>query len=604
MPYNSDKFNLQNWNITLPVDSRGSKSGTAAEVENLIRYENSNYFWDAKDGAMVFRASADGATTSGSKYARTELREMKGEDRAAWKLSEGGTMSATLKIDQLPRWEDGSPGRIVIGQIHGNDHELVRLYYQDGTVHFVNDRAGSNNQETKFAFKNSKGEEPKIALGEKFSYLIDAHGKTLALKIFADGQEYRSVTSINSVWQSDSLYFKAGVYLGINESNGSGTGQASFYALDFSHARGAGTAGYKTSLNSISSGKDSVDGDPSENGGKDPAPVSERGMHEINGNASHNILNGTSGNDVIIGYEGNDVLKGSNGNDHLYGNDGNDTLMGGAGSDMMKGGNGADTYVIMKNGQVASIVDFSVANHDRIDVRDVLGTVFGFKQSLAFDKGYLHVRQHGDDVAVYADADGSNGSGKVDLIAMLNNAVASTIGVESFILPHDSAPESVTRQDINGTASSNALAGTNHSEIMRGLEGNDIVRGQGGTDILWGHEGNDTLTGGLGGDTIRGGVGRDTYVYRDINEAGDVIQDFARGEKLDVSALVDNYTKMEGLTPAQLVQQGFISFDEQNSSRVEVYIDVDGTSGSSQDVLLAQISGAPADDIDSSVILL
>jgi hypothetical protein len=31
------------------------------------------------------------------------------------------------------------------------------------------------------------------------------------------------------------FYFKAGAYLGANESNGSGYGQTSFYALSFNH---------------------------------------------------------------------------------------------------------------------------------------------------------------------------------------------------------------------------------------------------------------------------------------------------------------------------------------------------------------------------------
>ena len=36
MTFNSDNFNLKNWNITLPVDSSGGISGTAAEVTQLI----------------------------------------------------------------------------------------------------------------------------------------------------------------------------------------------------------------------------------------------------------------------------------------------------------------------------------------------------------------------------------------------------------------------------------------------------------------------------------------------------------------------------------------------------------------------------------------
>lgn len=598
MPYNSTHFNLNNWNITLPVDSKGSTRGTAAEVENLTNYENPNYFWDARDGAMVFRAMSNGATTSGTKYARSELREMKGEERAAWKLSEGGTMSATLKIDAIPKWSDGSAGRMVVGQIHGNDHELVRLYYEDGTVHFVNDRAGPGNKETSFTLHNARGEQPKIGLGEKFSYLIDAQGKTLTVKVFADGQEYKSVTHINSVWQSDHLYFKAGVYLGINESNGRGEGQASFYGLDFSHTNGGGHGGWKTKM---SGGANADNHDRRTITPESP----ENGVHEINGNARSNVLNGTHGKDVIIGHEGNDILRGGGGNDTLFGNEGNDRLIGGAGSNTMKGGNGADTFVVMKQGQIVNVVDFSVANRDRIDVTDVLGTVFGFKKALAFDEGFLQVHQRGNDVGIYTDADGNAGHAQRELVAVLQDATASEIGHNSFILPeHGRSTHAKASADINGNASSNMLSGTGHNDVIRGQGGNDIVNGGTGRDTLWGHAGNDTISGGSGADVIRGGAGRDTYVFKDIKDAGDIIQDFRDGEKLDISDLVDNYTNMQHLTASQLEHRGFISIVEESAKHVDVYMDVDGAAGPAHDVLLTSVFTLSSHDVESDIILL
>ncbi|MBL0407195.1 polysaccharide lyase family 7 protein, partial [Microvirga aerilata] len=74
-----------------------------------------------------------------------------------------------------------------------------------------------------------------VSLDERFSYTINAKGSDLEVTVFADGQIYKSVTKINSVWQSDTFYFKAGAYLGANETNGSGYGQTSFYALNFNH---------------------------------------------------------------------------------------------------------------------------------------------------------------------------------------------------------------------------------------------------------------------------------------------------------------------------------------------------------------------------------
>lgn len=242
MAHNSDHFDLSGWKLTLPVDGRGGHGGLAQDVLHLARYE-SDFFYDAADRAMVFRASVDGATTSGSKYARSELREMVGDQRAAWDLATGGTATATLKIDAVPTTGDGTRGKVVVGQIHGGDDELVRLYWEKGTVYFKNDQAGAKDEELRFDLKDAKGLTPKISLGEKFSYKIEAKGDTLNVSVYADGRVYSSDTKINAVWQSDKFYFKAGLYLGVNETNGTGSGQASFYRLDYGHNAGQGLAG-------------------------------------------------------------------------------------------------------------------------------------------------------------------------------------------------------------------------------------------------------------------------------------------------------------------------------------------------------------------------
>lgn len=257
MSYNSDFFNLTNWKLTLPVDSNGGTSGTATEIKNLTGFEDA-YFYDAPDEAMVFRASADGATTSGSTYPRCELREMNSGSLAGWSTSTGGTMTATLEVNTVPTKFDGTPGRIIVGQIHGQSDELCRLYYENGTVYFMDEHSTSDNKEHKFTFTNASGQQPNISLGEKFSYKIDAHGNTLNVDIFADGQIYHASTTINSYWQTDKLYFKAGVYLGVNDGSGSGTGKVSFYGLDFGHTAGSGLGGWETGMVPTSSTTTSI----------------------------------------------------------------------------------------------------------------------------------------------------------------------------------------------------------------------------------------------------------------------------------------------------------------------------------------------------------
>jgi hypothetical protein len=240
--YNSDRFDLTDWKITLPIPD---KKGKALEVKKLKGFE-SPYFFNANDGAMVFRAPVDGPTTKNSKYPRSELRErMNGRD-AAWTVAEGGVMTATLKIDKAPTTEEGTPGRMVIGQIHGEDDELVRLYWQDNDIYFMNDKSGEDTKEHRFELTDENGQSPDVAPGEVFAYRIEARGDQLEVTVLADNKRYVSRSPINAFWRGHPLYFKAGVYLGLNKSQGArGMGQVSFYALDVGHAPGSGEGGLR-----------------------------------------------------------------------------------------------------------------------------------------------------------------------------------------------------------------------------------------------------------------------------------------------------------------------------------------------------------------------
>lgn len=358
-------FDLSNWKITLPVDANGGIGGTAMEVKNLSTYQNSKYFYTAADGAMTFVAAVDGATTSGSSYARSELREMNGTANAAWDLKTGGFMSATLEVDSAPI-RDGMGGRIIVGQIHGQDDELVRLYWENGNLYFANDQAGSSNSETKFYFVNASGQQPSVSLDERFSYTINAKGDTLEVTVFADGQVYKSVSTINSVWQSDKFYFKAGAYLGANETNGTGYGQTSFYALNFNHN---GTVTTPTQPSEPAKPAEPI---PTPTQPTEPTKPSEPAPTPTvpttpTAPTTTKTLSGTGGADRLTGTSGNDLIKGNGGNDIIWAKNGSDVLTGGAGKDSFT----FDTKLGSNNVDV--IVDFNVAD-DTIRLNDTVFT--------------------------------------------------------------------------------------------------------------------------------------------------------------------------------------------------------------------------------------
>lgn len=253
MAHFNENFSIANWNITTVEED--TTTGNAKTYFDLIQDQN-QYFYEASDGYFVFRAPVDGATTKNSSYTRSELRELNDDgSRASWTLQEGGTMTATLRVDEVPILANGDGGRFIIGQVHGGNDELVRIYYDDGQVYFRNEIAIESGVEETFHFHNSAGDRPEVSIGEEFSYLIDVQGNDLVVKIFADGMEYVSTTKIHDAWQDNEFYFKAGVYNGVSSNPtawtyGDGASQVSFKAIDIGHAEGEGLDAYPNIVHS------------------------------------------------------------------------------------------------------------------------------------------------------------------------------------------------------------------------------------------------------------------------------------------------------------------------------------------------------------------
>jgi hypothetical protein len=321
---------------------------------------------------------------------------MNGSEKAAWNLSQGGFMSATLEVDAAPN-RDGIGGRLVVGQIHGQDDELVRLYWENGTVYFVNDQAGSGNSETKFTLKDSTGATPDVSLNEKFSYTINAKGSTLEVDVYADGKVYESSTKINSVWQSDTFYFKAGAYLGANESNGSGAGQASFYALDVNHDG-------KVTAPSTSSdpAPEPMPSEPVPDQSDEPTSVPTPKPDPILSDLPTTTKTITGDND------GNN-LRGTSGSDLIDGKGGDDTILAKSGSDILSGGSGEDVFVFdTKPGStnVDTILDFTPED-DTIRLND---SVFTMLEEGKLSTGNFvigEVAKDRDDYIIYNDKTGA-----------------------------------------------------------------------------------------------------------------------------------------------------------------------------------------------------
>ncbi|MBB2820021.1 UNVERIFIED_ORG: Ca2+-binding RTX toxin-like protein [Rhizobium esperanzae] len=517
MAKNSDNFDLTSWKLCLPIDEDGGASDTAYEIVDLSGFEHTSYFYAADDGAMVFRATVDGAVTKDTTNARSELREMDQNSLAAWTLDEGGTMTATLKIDEAPQISGGEmSGRIVLGQVHGVDDELVRLYWDNGQIYFKSDKGGAGEDSVAYAPTNADHETPRISIGEQFSYKIDVHDETLTVVIYADGDVYSSVTAIDSAWDSDEFYFKAGAYLGSNETNSTGAGQVSFYGLDFSHDAGGGLGGLTVTVGAADSSyfadsTGTIGNDVLIGGALADVIFGYGGDDQIRAGAGDDRIVGGSGADKILGQDGADTIAAGAGDDIVYGGDGNDTIDGGAGNDTLKGEAG-DNKITGGEGN-----DYISGGTGADDLNGDAGS----------------------DIIYAGDGDDSVHGGADDDI-LKGEAGADT-------LAGDDGDDKLYGGDgadyLKGGGGADRLDGGDGADILYGQGGDDTLLGQGGADRLDGGDGNDTLYGYADDDKLSGNVGDDKLVGGD---GADTLYGGAGADRLYADAGADNLYGGEG----------------------------------------------------------
>lgn len=236
-------FDLGHWKVTLP----DGKEIQSAELSAGFTMPDV-FFTDPGSCGMVFRSPNTAGHTKGSKYSRSELREMRAPAGPAkeaannWTTKDGGTLEATLRVDAVSTTGDASKvGRVVIGQIHGPDSEVVRLYFHKrpdeakGRIYAGTDPVSSG--ESSFSediVSNRDG--GGVALGETFSYRIDLHGLQLSVRVTpASGAAAAFTQQIDPEYAGLDLYFKAGVYNQNNTGDANDFAQATFFALSATH---------------------------------------------------------------------------------------------------------------------------------------------------------------------------------------------------------------------------------------------------------------------------------------------------------------------------------------------------------------------------------
>jgi len=253
----SRNFDLSQWKLTIP-------SGSDISVSTLNSgYTLANAFYtDPITGGMVFRCLNIAGTTSGSTYSRSELREMLNESAGTTNLGNNwvlgtssaqaradaagvdGTMNATLTVDHVSTTGDSAKiGRVIVGQIHGPDTEIIRLYYHKrpsdsrGAIYFGHDTpSNSNTYYPIIGDPNNLDPAGGINLGERWSYEIKVIGQTLIVSVTPENRPtVTSTLAIEAGYNDQYLYYKAGVYNQNNTGDSTDYVQATFYSLTHTH---------------------------------------------------------------------------------------------------------------------------------------------------------------------------------------------------------------------------------------------------------------------------------------------------------------------------------------------------------------------------------
>ncbi len=269
----SHNIELIDWYLSVPTDEDNNGKSDSINEDDLDNgYFDSRFFTVSKDGGLTFSTSVSGYRTStNTSYVRTELREMlrrgntnyrtQGVNKNNWvfssapqsDLDSAGGINGELNVDVAVNHvtstgENYQIGRVIIGQIHANDDEPVRLYYRklpnntNGSIYLAHEILnGDDSYYELVGSRSNSASNPVdgIPLNEPFNYSIVVDGNSLVVKIVkADGSEFKQSVDMSMSGYDQGgqyMYFKAGVYNQNNSGDVHDYVRATFYKIENSH---------------------------------------------------------------------------------------------------------------------------------------------------------------------------------------------------------------------------------------------------------------------------------------------------------------------------------------------------------------------------------
>lgn len=269
-----DNFDLQDWVVDTPAFADDGESQRYGENDwTDISNESRQFFFTHTDGGMRFKTRIDGAKTSqNTSYVRSELREMlrrgntsintQGVNENNWALGyqptgsdhggRNGLLTATLRVNQVTTTGTGiHVGRTIIGQIHADSDEPIRLYYrkkqsdQYGCIYAAHEiRNGDDIDFDIIGNEDCNNPADGIELDELFSYEIENIDEDILVRIRRGdrdgpliGQTTIDMQQLNSGYDraDEWMYFKAGAYTQNSTGNNDDGDIVTFYRLSNTH---------------------------------------------------------------------------------------------------------------------------------------------------------------------------------------------------------------------------------------------------------------------------------------------------------------------------------------------------------------------------------
>lgn len=227
----SSILDLSHWKLTLPIDAARGITGEAAEVasEQLASGYMSGYFCTDPSGGVRFWAPVNGATTDGSDYPRSELRQMldPDDDNVNWTPADMlAKLSATLTVSSVP----SATQKVVVGQVHGfQTNAYIKLRYQYDSASHTGSLAALVNEDPASTSSTNFGSIDGLPFGQPFTYSIVVRQRVFTIRV---NDQVLTSFHVHYGWLHEPMYFKAGSYDQASGSSSTDGGRVTFYELD------------------------------------------------------------------------------------------------------------------------------------------------------------------------------------------------------------------------------------------------------------------------------------------------------------------------------------------------------------------------------------